>query len=171
MFWAWYKDKKSSVKLKIPAGSYDGMILKFTHGGSFEKNGTVAGDLYVELAVEPDERFDRRGDDIYSEAELSAVDAVLGTEIEVETVHGGVTLKIPAGTQPGAVFRIKGKGSPRIGNDSIIGDHYVKTEVLSSNEIIVEKRESFGKELEKRAKISYLVNLIQWIRKALYCMG
>jgi molecular chaperone DnaJ len=123
------KSEKTTLKIKVPAGSYDGMLLKFRNGGSFAKNGTVAGDLYIELSVDPDERFERRDNDIYSSTFLNAADVVLGMELEVETVQGNVTLKIPSGTQPGTVFRIRGKGSPQVGNDSVFGDHYLRVEV------------------------------------------
>jgi molecular chaperone DnaJ len=132
--------QKSPVKLKVPAGSYDGMVLKFRHGGSFAKGGSEAGDLYIELSVEPDERFERRDNDIYSTALLSAADVVLGTEFDVDTVQGNITLKIPAGTQPSTIFRIKGKGSPQVGNESIYGDHYLKVEVVIPKKLSREEK-------------------------------
>lgn len=121
------KDKET-VPIKIPAGAYDGMVLKFRGGGSFARGAEAAGDLYVEVRVEEDERFERRGNDIYSTQVISVEDAVLGGIVDVETVDGAVTLKIPNGTQSGTIFRVKEKGSPIIGKASR-GDHYVRINV------------------------------------------
>ena len=75
-----------------------------------------------------DPRFRREGDDIHSLVALAVTSAILGDEIDVETVHGNVTLKIPAGTQPGQVFRLKGRGMPVL-SSSRTGDHYVTVTV------------------------------------------
>ena len=115
-------------KVKIPEGSYDGMVLRFRHGGQAGKNGGEYGDLYVELQVEPHDVFERSGDDIYIEESIPVTTAVLGGEIDVPTVHGDVTLKVPKGTQPGAVFRLSKKGTPRLGGKGF-GDEYVKIRV------------------------------------------
>jgi len=122
------KPESEKIKIKIPAGAYDGMILRFRNGGDYIKGVSEPGDLYVQLNVSSHEEFDRRGDDIYSEIEISPQIAVLGDTVKVNTVHGDVKLKIPAGTQPGTVFRIKEKGAPLIQSGSI-GDHYVKVNV------------------------------------------
>lgn len=117
--------KAVDQKIKIPAGSYDGMVLRFKEGGDQSLDG-VPGDLYVELVVNPDARFDRKGFDIYSSKEISMYDAALGAVIDVETVWGVVKLKIPAGTQSGQIFKIKGKGAPVLGKSNVRGDHFVK---------------------------------------------
>jgi molecular chaperone DnaJ len=82
----------------------------------------------VHVRVRPDKRFTRDGDDIRTQVSLPVTDALLGTQISVETVHGKVTLKIPEGTQPGQVFRLKGKGLPVLGT-SRHGDHYVTVNI------------------------------------------
>lgn len=128
------QSENKDIKIKIPPGAYDGMILRFHNGGSYVKGADSAGDLYIQVNVTPDERFERRGDDIYSTIEIPAYKATLGDVVEIETVHGDVNLKIPSGTQPGAVFRIRGKGAPVVGKDSI-GDHYVKVEVVIPNRV------------------------------------
>ena len=78
----------------------------------------------MQIRVPPDPRFEREGNDVRSSIEISVTDAILGAEIEAETVRGTVTLKIPEGTQPGQVLRIKAKGLPELGS-SRSGDHYV----------------------------------------------
>lgn len=134
-------NEKAKVKLKVPAGAYDGMTLKFRHGGSFTKGSSTPGDLYIEVTVEADARFERKGNDIYSKILLTPATVVLGAEVEVETVFGNVTLKIPAGTQPNTVFRIKEKGSPIIGNEDAKGDHYVTAVVKIPTKLSKEDRQ------------------------------
>lgn len=132
------------VKVKIPAGAYDGMVLRFRGSGSFSKNGN-SGDLYIELEVEPHEKFERRGNDIYSTENISVYTAVLGGNIDVETVEGNVKLKIPNGTQSETVFRIKGKGSPVLGNADKRGDHYVKINVEIPTKLSREEKKLWSK--------------------------
>lgn len=120
--------EKEELKIKIPAGAYDGMVLKFRGGGNYASRVKEPGDLYIELSVDSHKEFERKGNDIYTEIKISAARAALGETISVNTVHGEVNLKVPAGTQPGTIFKIKSKGAPIIGS-SKVGDHYVKVEV------------------------------------------
>lgn len=114
------------VKVKIPKGAYDGMVLRFRGSGSAGKGGHESGDLFIELEVEPHDKFERREYDIYSDEHIGVKVAVLGDTVEVDTVDGVVKLKIPAGTQPGTIFRIKGKGANVLGNEERRGDQYVR---------------------------------------------
>ena len=116
------------MKIKIPEGAYDGMVLRFREGGNAALDGEY-GDLYIELEVEPSEKFDRRGNDLYSVESIPIHTAVLGGTVEVETIDGKVKLKIPAGTQPGTIFKIKGKGAPILRKENARGDLYVKVNV------------------------------------------
>ena len=93
-------------------------------GGTW-KNGGPAGDLYVRIKVAPSKKFTRKGSDIYIDTHISMGHAALGVEVTVPTVDGDVKYKIPAGTQSGTLFRLKGKGVPRV-NSSGRGDQYVK---------------------------------------------
>jgi len=127
------------VKVKVPEGAYDGMILRFRGSGNEGMSGMESGDLFVELEVEPHEHFERRGYDIYTTEEISVYSAVLGDTLEVKTVSEKVKLKIPQGTQSGTVFMLKGKGAPVIGREGERGDQYVRVNVeipkkLSRNE-------------------------------------
>lgn len=121
--------KTEKMKIKVPAGAYDGMILRFRGGGSAGKGDIPSGELYIELEVLPHERFTRRGNDIYVIDEIDVYMATLGGELEVDTIHGELTLKIPQGTQPDTVFRLKDKGVPIVGREGQFGDQYVKVEV------------------------------------------
>ena len=115
---------QENVKIKIPAGAYDGMVLKFGNGGNVGRDGV--GDLYVEIEVEPSEKFERRGNDIYSEESIPVHRAVLGGDVQVDTILGEVKLRIPKGTQSGSIFRIKGKGCAVLNSENRRGDHYVR---------------------------------------------
>lgn len=131
---------KEKISLKIPAGAYDGMILRFGGGGNHPAGKGLPGDLYVELVVEPHGSFERRGDDIHSELSIELPVAVLGDGVDVPTVLGEVQLKVPAGTQSGTVFRIKRKGAPSIGHPSRRGDHYVKLNVRIPEKLTREEK-------------------------------
>jgi len=102
--------------IKIPAGVDDGSRIRFE-----------SYDVIVD--VRPDQRFKREGSDIITEHELSFADAALGTEIPVETVDGEVTIKVPSGTQPNAIIRLRGKGVQHV-RGSGKGDHYVRIKVV-----------------------------------------
>jgi molecular chaperone DnaJ len=104
------QDRSSKIKLKIPPGVDSGTRLRSTGNGEAGFRGGVQGDLYVILHVAAHEIFQRDGDDLHCEVPVSFVQAALGSEIEVPTLEGKAAIKIPAGTQPGAVFRVKGKG-------------------------------------------------------------
>ena len=121
-------DESTNVTVEIPPGIQDGQTLRLRGLGHAGRQGATSGDLFVHIRVEQDVRFEREGDDVHSEQTIDVPDAILGTEIEVETVQGGVRLKIPAGTQPSQVFRLKGKGMPVL-NSSRHGDHYVTVQV------------------------------------------
>jgi len=123
------ESKSEAIKVRIPAGAYDGMVLRFREGGNAGTNGGEFGDLFIEVEVEPSVKFDRRDNDLYSVESISVPLAVLGGNTQVETIDGDVKLKIPKGTQSGTVFRIKGKGAPILGKESSKGDLYVRIDV------------------------------------------
>lgn len=102
--------RTSKIRLRIPAGVESGSRLRSAGNGEAGLRGGPPGDLYVVLHVKPHEIFQREGDDLYCEVPISMVQAALGGEIEVPTLDGKATIKIPPGTQPGTMFRLKGKG-------------------------------------------------------------
>ena len=104
------RQRSSKIKLRIPAGVDVGSRLRSTGNGEAGFRGGPAGDLYVVLHIKAHEIFQREGDDLVCEVPVSFIQATLGADIEVPTLEGKSTLKIPAGTQPGAVFRVKSKG-------------------------------------------------------------
>jgi molecular chaperone DnaJ len=109
------RDQK--IKLKIPAGVDDGATLRLHERGEAVANGHK-GDLYVNIRVRPHKRFTREGDLILSEEHVDMIGATLGTEVEVETVDGPVTMKVPAGSQSGTDFKLSGHGVPHLKSDS-----------------------------------------------------
>ena len=104
------RDHTSKIKLRIPAGVDTGSRLRSAGNGEAGLRGGPPGDLYVVLHIRAHEIFQRDGDDLLCEVPVSFVQATLGTEIEVPTLNGQATIKIPAGTQPGTMFRLRGKG-------------------------------------------------------------
>jgi molecular chaperone DnaJ len=104
------KQRASKIKLRIPAGVEGGSRLRSQGNGEAGFRGGPAGDLYVFLNVKRHEIFSRDGDDLLCEVPVSFVQATLGAEIEVPTLEGSATVKIPTGTQPGTLLRLKGRG-------------------------------------------------------------
>lgn len=104
------QERNSKIKLKIPPGVDSGTRLRSSGNGEAGFRGGTQGDLYVILHVAAHEIFQRDGDDLHCEVPVSFVQAALGSEIEVPTLAGKAVIKIPAGTQSGATFRVKGKG-------------------------------------------------------------
>jgi molecular chaperone DnaJ len=102
------------LSVKIPAGVETGNTIRLTGEGELGSFGGPPGDLYVYLMVDEHPLFKREGQDIICEVPVSFVQAALGTEIDVPTLTGSAKLKISAGTQPGHVFRLRGKGFPNL---------------------------------------------------------
>jgi len=119
--------RKSRISVDIPAGATAGMKIRLKGQGAPGENGGPPGHLYLTLDIKEHPRFQMRGRDIYSEARLSIRDAALGSMVEVETTDGKVNLKVPPGTQPGSLLRLRGKGMKAA--DGTQGDHYVKVVV------------------------------------------
>ncbi len=104
------KERTSKIPLRIPPGVDAGSRLRSSGNGEAGFRGGPSGDLYVVLHVKAHEIFKRDGDDLICEVPVSFIQATLGGEVEVPTLESKTTVKIPAGTQPNSIFRIKGKG-------------------------------------------------------------
>ena len=120
--------KNRKLNIKIPAGIEDGSQLKITGEGEAGERGGSRGSLYVHVTVKRHSIFERVGTDLLIEAKIGIHQATLGCQIEVPTLDGKVLLKIPSGTQPGKVFRIKGKGLPDLRGHGT-GDELVRINV------------------------------------------
>ena len=117
--------KQRKITINVPAGVDIGNVMPLRGQGEQGNNGGPAGDLYIKINVAKSKIFDRKGNDIYIDAHISMGKATLGAEITVPTVDGDVKYSIPAGTQSGTLFRLKGKGVQRV-NSNGRGDQYVK---------------------------------------------
>ena len=117
--------KSRKITIKVPAGVDTGRYMTLRGQGHAGKNGGPAGDLHVVFRVAPSKQFIRKDNDIHVETHISMGKAALGTEIKVPTIDGDVVYTVPAGTQSGTVFRLRGKGVPIV-NTKNRGDQYVK---------------------------------------------
>ena len=139
------------LKVKIPAGIDDGMSIRLRgKGGEAPTEGGEKGDLYVRVKVKPHKHLTREGAIILSEEKISMVDAALGCEIEVETVDGIVTMKVPAGTQSGTPFKLSGHGVP-FRADGDRGPHIV-TVVVETPKNLSRKQKELLEEFRKAKK-------------------
>ena len=135
--------KRASAKLtvKVPPGIYDGATLRIAGEGEAGGRGATAGDLYVLVRVRPDPRFERHEDDLLTERALDAADAALGATLEVAAIGGERTkIKLPAGTQHGATFRVREKGMPRLHGRGR-GDLLVRVRVVVPQDLTPRQRE------------------------------
>jgi len=138
--------EKEKITIKIPAGVSEGQQIRLSGKGEAGEKGAPAGDLYVIVKVKPSSKFERQGDDILTKEKISFKQAALGDKIDVETIHGQVKLKIPAGTQTGKVFKLRGKGVPHLGRGGY-GDHLVEV-VVETPTRLSKKQKKALEELE-----------------------
>lgn len=120
--------EEKTITVNIPAGIDDGAKLKYRGFGQAGRRGAPAGDLYIIAQVSAHPLFKRKGSNIHLDLPVSFTEAALGAAVKVPTVDGSVKLKIPAGTQSGQVFRVKGKGVPKAKGLGA-GDLLVKAQV------------------------------------------
>ena len=121
--------KTRKVKVKIPAGIDNDQIISVSGQADAGKNGGPAGDLLVVTRIKKHKLFTRQGYNVMCDFPITFVEAALGAEVQVPTVDGKVTYNIPEGTQTGTVFRLKGKGIPKLHGGGARGDQYVKIAV------------------------------------------
>lgn len=119
---------KKEIEVNIPAGVDTGSRLRLQGQGEAGEKGGRRGDLYLAIHVRPHEIFERHGYDIYCEVPVDFVTAALGGEVEVPTLEGKIKMKVPAGTQGGKIFRLRGKGIAHL-HDYGRGDQLVKVEI------------------------------------------
>ncbi|WP_439817638.1 DnaJ C-terminal domain-containing protein [Zavarzinia sp. CC-PAN008] len=118
-----------TLRVAIPAGARNGQTLRLRGQGEAGFNGGPQGDAYVELRLAPHPAFRLEGDDVHSDLAISLAQAILGAKVPVPTLHGAVTLSIPANSNTGKTLRLRGRGWPRAGG-SDKGDHYVTLKVM-----------------------------------------
>jgi molecular chaperone DnaJ len=123
-----------TIPVNVPAGVSTGQYMTLRGAGSVGPRGGGRGDILVVFEVEEDPRFERDGEDLFTEALVAYPQLVLGADIEVPTVTGAVTLRLPAGTQSGQVFKLRGRGLPRV-NASGVGDLNVRVQLWTPQEM------------------------------------
>ena len=133
--------RQRKIKVKIPAGIDDGQSISMRGQGNEGLNGGPAGDLLINISVIPDPRFQRDGYDLYLEQKVSFTQAALGAELHIDTIDGKVKYNMPAGTQPGTTFRLRGKGIPNV-NGRGRGDQYVTVRVQVPTNLTGEQRDA-----------------------------
>jgi len=144
--------KRRKIHVKIPAGIDDGQQLRVSGQGEPGINGGPAGDLYVVFHVRSHEFFERDEDDIYCEMPITFVQAALGDEIEVPTLHGKVKLKVPAGTQTGTKFRLRGKGVPNVRGYGV-GDQHVIMRIVTPTKLTEKQKQLLQEFAEISGKV------------------
>lgn len=117
--------QKKTIEISIPAGIDNEQILNVSGRGNAGLNGGPSGDLHVYVSVRPHPIFERRGNDVWCEMPITFTQAALGAEVIVPTIDGKVEYQVHAGTQPGDVFKLRGKGIPRLSGHGR-GDQYVR---------------------------------------------
>lgn len=133
------------IEAKIPAGVADGSRVRLKGQGMPGYNGGAAGDLYLITSVAPHSTFERKENDLHIEVPVPLTTAVLGGEVQVTTLNGRVMLKVPGETHNGKVFRLKGKGMPKLGNAEVHGDLYAMVNVILPQNLSKEEVELFEK--------------------------
>ncbi len=148
-------EKTRKIKVTIPHSIEDGMQLKLSGEGEAGPRNSEPGDLYVFINIKPHRIFKRRGSDIFLDVPISFSTAALGGHIEIPTLDGKVKMRIPPGTQPGTVFRLKGKGIPSI--HGYRGNQNVKVNITVPKKISKKQKEllaEFDKESTKKGIFS-----------------
>jgi curved DNA-binding protein len=136
------KDRRR-LEVKIPPGAKTGTRVRVRGEGGTGGGGGQAGDLYLKVRVASDPRFKRKGDHLHTNVLTDLYTAVLGGEVRVPTLTGEVKLKVPAGSQNGRVFRLRGKGMPKLRQPTEYGDLYARLEVRLPTELTSKQRELF----------------------------
>ncbi len=130
------------LEVKIPPGVKDGSKIRIAGQGNTGYAGGTKGDLYLVVEVLPHQSFERKEDDLYIEIFVPLVTAMLGGEVQVPSLDGKVALKIPAETQNGKGFRLRGKGMPRL-NDSSYGNMFARVKVVLPTNLTEEEKQLF----------------------------
>ncbi len=145
---------KVGITVKVPAGIDDSQTVSLRGQGSVGQNGGPAGDLLVTVSVRPHPLFVREGTSVHSDCTISFAQAALGAELEVPTLDGRIKYTVPEGTQPGTVFRIKGKGIPAL-NSKQRGDQFIHITVDVPKGLTKRQKEileQFAESLDEKTK-------------------
>jgi molecular chaperone DnaJ len=137
-----------TLKIQVPPGVATGQYMTLRGAGNIGPRGGTRGDVLVVFEVEDDERFDRDGEDLFCEALVTYPQLVFGADIRVPGLTGELSLRVPAGTQSGTVFHLRGRGLPRV-NASGVGDLHVKVQLWTPQSVDGEEQQV----IERLAKL------------------
>lgn len=135
---------EQSITVKIPAGVATGQYMTLRGVGNVGPRGGARGDVLVLFEVEEDPRFERDGEDLYTQVLVSYPQLVLGAAVEVPGIGSNIALEVPAGTQSGQVFHLRGRGLPRV-NAHGVGDLHVRVQLWTPDDVTAEERELLEK--------------------------
>ena len=135
------------LKVKVPPGVATGQYMTLRGVGNVGPRGGSRGDVHVVFEVEDDERFERDGEDLYTEVLVTYPTLVFGGEVNAPTVNGSVVLSIPPGTQSGQIFHLRGRGLPRV-NTSGVGDLHVRVQLWTPDRL-TEREDELIRDLAK----------------------
>jgi curved DNA-binding protein len=131
------------LEVKIPPGAKTGTRVRVRGEGGVGAAGGQAGDLFLKVKVAPDPRFERKGDNLHVAVVTDLYTAVLGGEVRVPSLTGDVKLKVPAGSQNGRVFRLRGKGMPKLRQPTEYGDLFARLDVRLPTTLTPKQQELF----------------------------
>ncbi len=137
------------LKVRVPAGINDQSSMRLAGKGDSGMRGGETGDLYVHISIAPHKLFFRKGADVFSEQEIHIAQAVLSDEIPIQTIHGAVKMRIPAGTESGRIFKLKEYGVKKLKGEGK-GDHLVTVKVKIPAKLSKRERELY-QELAKES--------------------
>ena len=155
--------QKKGLRIRIPAGVEDGSRLRISGEGEAGERGTGRGDLYVVVTVKKHEFFEREDNHLVCEVRISLIQAALGVTIEVPTLEGSEKLKIPPGTQPGEVFRLRGRGMKDL-ESRRVGDQFVKVHVMTPDNLSRDQKSLLRQLAELRGEKTEFIDQ-QTVRK------
>ncbi|MBI4994409.1 molecular chaperone DnaJ [Candidatus Peregrinibacteria bacterium] len=133
-----------NLRIKIPAGISDASSIRIVGKGDCGSKGGETGDLYVHIRIQPHKIFERKGFDVYSKYEIHIIQAVLGDITDIQTLHGPVKMKIPAGTEDGKIFNLKGYGIQKLKGEGK-GNHFVTIKIKIPQKLSKEERQLYEK--------------------------
>lgn len=139
------------LNLKIKPGTYNGQVLRLKGKGRPGQNGAEAGDLLIEIGIAADARYELKGKDVYMDVPLDMYTAVMGGKLQVAVPGSPLQLTVPAGTDSGRLFRLRGKGIPAPeGSGDVAGDLYVKVMISVPKNLSEQEKELFTRLMDMR---------------------
>jgi molecular chaperone DnaJ len=159
--------EKKKISVKVPAGVDNGSTLRLRNEGNAGERGGEAGDLFVVLEIFNDTKFKRENENLFIDENITVAQSILGAEIEIETIDGKATMKIPSGTQPETVFRLKEKGLPVLGTKRR-GDLFIKIKIVIPKKLnddqrkkLIEFAKSIGENVDFDEKEGFIKKIFK----------